>query len=131
MARTFKYNGQDWNASLNGESYEVSPGVTGYCTDFTRAVDGLTMTGALATNDLTAVREPDLISALVKGHTLWGVFVWCPQGHPSRPTFSLTDILAVLAQQPIQVFCGVCGTPQPLNGTQATNLGRWVRGEIR
>lgn len=131
MARTFKHNGQDWNASLTGESYEVSPGVTGFTANYTRVVDGLTMTGALAANDLALAREPDLISSLIKGHTLWGVFVWCPQGHASRPTFSLTEILAVLAQQPIPVNCSVCGTQQPLSSTQSTNLGRWVRGEIR
>lgn len=131
MARTFKYNGQDWNASMTGDSQEVSPGVTGYSANYTRTVDGLTMTGLLATNDLAAAREPELISSLLKGHTLWGVFVWCPLGHASRPTFALPEILSVLAQQAIPVLCSTCGTQQPLSGTQTTNLGRWVRGEIR
>src|SRR5688500_5672642 len=131
MARTFKHNGEDWNASMTADSQEVSPGVTGFRANYTRTADGLTMTGLLATNDLTAAREADLISSLLKGHTQWGVFVWCPQGHSFRPTFSLTEILPVPSQQPIPVFCGVCGTPQPLSSTQITNLGRWVRGEIR
>ena len=131
MARTFNYNGQAWTAAMDGESYEVSPGVTGYCVNLTRSLDGLTLTGALASDDLAGAREPELVSALLKGHTLWGVFVWCPQGHSSRPTFSLTEILPVLSQQPIAVFCGTCGTLQPLSSTETTNLGRWVRGEIR
>ena len=131
MARTFKHNGQDWNASMTADSQEVSPGVTGYRANYTRAVDGLTMTGLLASNDLADARETDLVSSLLKGHTLWGVFVWCPQGHASRPTFALPEILPVLAQQAIPVFCGTCGTQQPLGGNQITNLGRWVRGEIR
>jgi hypothetical protein len=131
MERTFKYNGEDWNASMTADSQEVSPGVTGYRATYTRTVDGLTMTGLLAKNDLAAVRDPELISSLLKGHTLWGVFVWCPQGHSSRPTFALPEILPVLAQQAIPVLCTICGTQQPLSGNQITNLGRWVRGEIR
>ena len=131
MARTFKHNGEDWNASMTADSQEISPGVTGFRANYTRTVDGLTMTGLLPTNALAATREPELVSSLLKGHTLWGVFVWCPQGHPSRPTFSLTEILPVLAQQAIPVFCSTCGTQQPLSSTQTTNLGRWVCGEIR
>jgi hypothetical protein len=131
MARTFKYNGEDWNASMTADSKEVSPGVTGYRANYTRTADGLTMTGLLAANDLNQARESDLISSLLKGHTLWGVFVWCPQGHASRPTFALPEILPVLSQQTIPVLCSTCGTLQPLSATQTTNLGRWVRGEIR